>query len=160
VTTYRSGALTFQGDDSDVEFNADVSYAGTWRSINDYINYRVAAEGFGTTQQTFRRIELNSSFYAGTYDVNRVPDSTKRSLAVFIKGASFEDLAAARDDLLNWFTQDDFLIRITRDETLEYWQCDCADYSLDESHVFMHNKMCKVTFTITVAPFVNTDVLY
>jgi hypothetical protein len=152
--------MTFPADTSEVEFNADVSYAGVWRSINDYGHYRTAAEGFGNTSQTFRRIELTSSFYAGTYDVNHVPDSTKRSLVVWVRGVNFEDLSTARDALIDWFTQDDFLVRITRDETMEYWQCDCADYQLDESHVMMHNRMCKLTFNITVAPFITTDVLF
>ena len=160
TNAYRTGTMTFPETDEPVDFNCEVSYAGVWRSINDYGHYRVATEGFGNTSQTFRRTELQSNFYAGSYSVNNVPDNTKRPLTVWVRGASFEELSNARDKLIDWFTQDEFIIRIVRDETMEYWQAECADYQIDESHVFMHNRMCKVTFTTSVAPYVNTYVVF
>lgn len=160
MTTIRNGPIWLPEDfEDDLEFNAEISEGGIWKSVNDFVHYRVAAEGFGSTSQTFRRIELNSSFYAGTYDVNHVPDSQKRTLAIWVKGRSMDDLAQARDDAIEWFTQNDFLIRITRGDTYEYWECDCADYNLDESHVFMHSRMCKLTFTMSVMPYIGTYVV-
>lgn len=160
MPNYQAGSLTFPPHDDPLDLNVEVSYAGIWRQLNDHVNYLVGTEGFGQTSQTFRRIEVTSSFYAGNYTVNNVPESTKRPLQFWVKGSTYEELANARDDLIKWFTQDDFIVRITRNETLEYWECECADYQIDESHVFLHNKMCKVNFTTTVMPYVSTYVVF
>lgn len=160
MTIYRNGPIWLPDEfDDEVDFNAEIAYGTVWRSVNDYVNYRVATDGFGTTGQTYRRIELNSSFYAGSYDVNHVPDSQKRNLVVWVKGRNFEDLATARDQVIGWFTQDDFILRLTRGDTYEYWECHCADYQLDESQALMFNRMCKISFTMSVMPGVGTYVV-
>jgi hypothetical protein len=160
VTTIRTGPIQLPNDfDDEVDFDAQIAYGTQWQSINDHINFRVASESFGTTGQTYRRIELSSSFYAGTYDVNHVPDAQKRNMVVWVRGRNFEDLATARDQLVTWFTQDDFILRIVRGDTYEYWECHCADYQIDESQAMMFNRMCKLSFTMSVMPGVQTYVV-
>ena len=156
---YQIGRLHQSGNDFELVFDAEISDAGRLHSLNDHFNFKVSPEGFGINAQTFRRKDVTSDYFEGSYNVHSVRDNTKRSVEVWVYGADQTQVTENILDLVNWFTADAYNIRIRTGDSLETWLCQPADYSIDRSHVFLHNCMAKATFTISVSPKVSYEIV-
>lgn len=141
-----------------LELDVEVSYAGSYWTVNDHVHYRVTTDGWGVVEQTHRRKEVTSEWFEGTFVTHKVRDSTKRSIEVMVRGADQPEVTENVLQLIDWFTQDSFNIRITLDDHVETWLCSAADYRIDRSHVLLHNRMAKVNFTMSVNPRVTYEV--
>lgn len=156
---FQQGSVNLPYNDDPVSLEVEISYGGLWYSINDHVNYRLGIEGFGSVEQTFRRKEVQSDFFKGTYLTGKVADDTKRTIQVYVRGQTMAQMANAREKLISWFTQDEFALRITTDDLLETMVCDCADYRVDGTHVFLHSRMCVCTFMYSVSPDVSSEMV-
>ena len=156
---FQDGPLVSAAD-FDLSVDAEISYLGIWRSLNDHRRYRLATEGFGRHDQTFTRKTVKSGFYSGDYTVRSTKDATKRTWAVLVNGVDQTDLEEALVDLTeNWFGQDFYNVRVKKNEYVETWLCDKADYSVDASHVYLHNCKALVSLNFAVHPTVTREVL-
>lgn len=157
--TSTPGALVTY-EDFDLSLGIEVSYAGLWRSLNDRVHYVTMVDGFGVIEQTHRRKTVSSDFYAGDYTVRAVPESVKRTWKVLVQGSNQTDLeSAVWDDLVPWFRQDVYNVRVMKNEVVETYQCEKADYAIDQSHVYLHNCRAVVSLTFSSRPTVSREIL-
>lgn len=156
---FQQGSVNLPYEDGPLDLDIEVSYAGFWHSVNDHINYRAGVEGFGSIEQTYRRQEVTSNFFAGSYSTGQVRDNTKRQLLVYVRGQTMAQMVEAQQNLVEWFTQDEFALRVRTDDLLETMTCECADYRIDMSHVLMHNRMSSVAFTYSVRPTTSLEMV-
>lgn len=149
---FQEGSVNLPYSDVPMDIDVEVSYAGFWHSVNDHVNFRTAPEGFGTVEQTWRRREVMSDYFQGSYSTGQVRDNTKRTLSVYVRGQTIAQLAEARANLIDWFTQDEYNVRFRTEDLMETLVAECADYRVDMSHVLMHNRMSLVVFTYAARP--------
>jgi hypothetical protein len=159
---YQGGPARLANDFA-LALDVEVSYAGLWHSLNDHFNYRMGTEGFGVAEQTRRRKSVSNDFFEGDFEVRSVRASVKRTLDVWVYGADQvevqENIARLVDEDSGWFSQDAYNVRVRLNEYAETWLCDSADYSVDGSHIFLHNCMARVRLTFSTAPKVSKEIL-
>lgn len=156
---FQQGSVNLPYETGPLDLDIEVSYAGFWHSVNDHVSYRAGIEGFGSVEQTWRRREVTSEYFQGSYSAGQVRDNTKRTLLVYVRGQSMADMVESQLKLIDWFTQDTYDLRIRTDDLLQTMSCDCADYRVDMSHVLMHNRMCSVAFSYSVHPQVSSELV-
>jgi hypothetical protein len=157
---YQKGSVNLPYNDDPLDLDIEISYAGLWHSLNDHVNYRAGVEGFGVVEQTWRRKDIVSDWFKGSYSTGQVQDNTKRTMQVYVRGQTMADMAESREQLLLWFTQDEYSLRIRLDDLLETMTCECADYRIDMNHVFLHNRMCAVTLMYSVRPTTSYEMVF
>lgn len=143
----------------DFSVDAEISYNGLWWSLNDHYRFRLGVEGFGQHDQTFRRKTVTSSAFNGEYTVGSVKDNTKRTWQVIVRGSDQTELEQNKKDAIDWFTQDAFNVRVKFNEYMETWLCDQADYSVNQTHVNLHNCLAILTFTFSVHPTISREII-
>lgn len=156
---FQQGSVNLPYSDEPMDIDIEVSYAGFWHSINDHVNFRAAPEGFGQVEQTWRRREVNSDYFEGSYSTGQVRDNTKRSLMVYVRGQTIAQMAEAQQSLIDWFTQDEYNVRFRTEDLMETLVCECSDYRIDMSHVLLHNRMCSVTFSYAARPTTSLEMV-
>jgi len=156
--SFQGGGPQLASNDFQLEFDAEISYAGRWWSLNDHFNYRVTTEGMGITEQTFRRKTITSDFFEGEYTTHSVRANTKRTAEIWVYGDSQSVVSENVQRAIDWFTQDSYNLRVRLNEDVEILLCGGADYRVDRSHLMAHNKMAKITFTYDAHPDVSREV--
>jgi hypothetical protein len=149
---FQQGSVNLPYSDEPMDIDVEVSYAGFWHSVNDHVNFRTAPEGFGTVEQTWRRREVNSDYFQGSYSTGQVRDNTKRSLSIYVRGQTIAQMVEAQQNLIDWFTQDEYNVRFRTEDLMETLVCECADYRIDMGHVLLHNRMSLVALTYAAHP--------
>lgn len=140
-------------------FNIEVSYGDRWISLTDMINFKVAAGNFGQKSQQRRRIEANSPFYDGTYLIHSTLENITEEMAVMVYGESQNHVTENLLLLEELFSQPEYQVRILFGNHRETWYCTPADWSIDRSHVFMHNTMAIMTLQIPRLPRTTAEVV-
>lgn len=133
-------------------FDIEVSYGGYWLSLNDGLNYKVSAESLQQTQNSFRRVEADNPVVEGKYLVHAIPDHVQETLSVYLYGRDMVDVMEKVNTLAAVFTQFDYQVRVTMDQSREYWRCQTADYSVNRTNTFVHNGMAQMTFQVPRFP--------
>lgn len=140
-------------------FDIEVSYGGYWVSLNDQINYRVSAESLANTAQTHRKIEVNNPVVEGSYLVHLTPENMQETLKIYCYGDYMQDTMQRANTLVMLFTQFDYQIRVTLDNSQEYWRCLPADWTMERQHTHVHQGMVIMGFTVPRLPTVEYKVL-
>lgn len=148
---YQDGPATTR-DEFSLSVDGEISYEGLWHSLNDHFNFRLFTEGFNKYDQTYRRQTVSSQFYAGDYQVRAVKENRKFAWQVACYGENQTELEENIDAVIAWFTQDSFNVRTAKNEILETFLADTADYTVDGSHIYLHNCMAICTFNFQVSP--------
>ena len=144
---------------SEETVDLEVQYAGLWHSVNDGFRFRLAADSLGETSVTLKRIEAESPFYDGTYQVHATRGNITETVVVRATGADNIDVSDKLEMLIKWFTQPSFRIRKTFGADRTTWDCYTAEYSIDRSHVMIHNRMAVAKFSVPRLPQETREVL-
>lgn len=134
------------------QFDTEIGYGGYWISLNDRINYRVAAESFGQTAATMRRIETQNPVVEGKYLIHATPEQISETLKIYCYGQNMVDVMEKARTLQVAFTQFDYQLRVTMDTHREYWRCQTADWTMERAHTFVHNGMVVMNFQVPRFP--------
>jgi hypothetical protein len=134
------------------QFDVEVGYGGGWISLNDKLNFRVAADSINSTALTQRRIETQNPVLEGKYLIHAVPEHVTEMLHVYVYGQSMVDAMEKARGLIDAFTQFDFQVRVTMDSHREYWRCQTADWTMERTHTNVHNQMVGLNFQVPRFP--------
>ena len=149
---------TYVPDDYDLDdFDTEVSYGNSWVSLNDHVNYRISAEGFGQSSYQRERVTARSPFYDGEFYIHSTFGNVTEHVEVFVRGYSQSHVTTNVNSLVAYFSQPSYNIRKRIDDHMETWSCQPADYSIDRSHVYMHNCMAVAKFEVIRFPKVTWE---
>lgn len=148
MTTYQStGPYVFKNS-----FSAEISYGDQWINLNDKIRYKFRADNYGQKAQTLRRITAQSPYFDGTYSIHTSKENVSESVMIEVSGQTQNIVTENVLLLLDCVAQDTYQIRMDVEDHRETWQCEPADYTIDRSQVYLHNKLCLVTLSIPRLP--------
>ena len=155
----QQGPVRPRGERTMDNFDMEVSFGVPWVSLNDRINFRVSAEGFGNKVTQQRRITADSPYFDGTYLVHSTKDNVTEEFAVYVYGSSQNHVTENLLLLEEIFDQAAYRIRLRFDDHQETWSCQTADYSVERSHVFMHNVMAVMKFQVPRFPKISYEAI-
>jgi len=136
----------------------EVSYGSRWENINDHERYRINAEQTrASVAKSWRKTVAESPFLGGNYLVHAVPEMVVENVSVYVYGQDQTDLADNYWHLMELFEQHDFRIRWTTNEYREYWRCQLSDSVGDRGHVWSHNQMAVMSFSVPRYPNVTRE---
>lgn len=133
-------------------FDFEVSYGQEWVSLHDVENYKISADEYGNEQTQIRRIQAASPFYDGTFTLHTTKESVTESFGVYVYGQTQNEVTENILRLKDLLEQFRFQIRIRVGNHRETWYCESADYSVDRSHVYLHNNMAVVKVQVPRLP--------
>lgn len=122
-------------------FGVEITYGAAWIDLNDLLNYRVSAEAFGTKAQVLRRITTTSPYFDGTFLIHSTKENITESVTVFVYGVSQNHVTENLLQLEELFSQPAYRIRVRMEDHMETWTCQPGDYTIERTHVYMHNTM-------------------
>lgn len=141
------------------DFDLEIQRADdTWLSLNDGINYKVAADSFETSAIQYRRTEVTSPYVGGSFLVHAVPQNAMETVQVYCYGASFFAAQTNVTNLINAIAQLRYQVRKSVADTVYTYSCYTADYSVTGSNVYVASKMIPVTLQIPRLPQVSIEV--
>lgn len=140
-------------------FDVDVFNGSRWVPLNDHLNYEVGANSLTATQQSRRNHTASSPLYDGEWIVHSSLSNTQETLQVYVYGSDQNQLALNIQDLIDWFSQGFYRLRVIRNNDVEVYDCFPADYQVDRSHVLSHNGRASVTFTVPRLPQITREVV-
>lgn len=138
----------------DIEVHDGITYL----DLNDQYTYRAAAESLAATTQARNRTTVTSSMYDGEWEVHSTLGNVTETIAIYVNGPSQSVVKENIDRVVAAFSQPVYQVRVSLDEDVTYWRCFPAEYSIDRSHVYMHNKMAVVKFQVPRFPKVTSEV--
>jgi hypothetical protein len=139
------------------DFDTEISYGTGWVSLNDLVNYRVSAEGFGSSTYQRKRVTADSPFYDGEFYLHSTIGNVTETIGVMVHGYSQSHVTENINALVAYFSQPSYRVRKRMDDHMETWSCQPADYSVDRSHVYMHNCMAVVKLDVQRHPKVTWE---
>lgn len=122
-------------------FGVEITYGAAWVDLNDYLNFRVAVDSFGSKAQTLRRITTTSPYFDGTFLVHSTRENVTEGITVWVYGVSQNHVTENLLQLEELFSQPAYRIRVRMDDHMETWTCQPCDYTIERTHVYMHNTM-------------------
>jgi hypothetical protein len=156
----RPGEVTHQHTKKQLEgFDLEVGYGGSWVSLNDRVHYRVTAESLAQTAQTKRKLEAQNPVVEGTYLIHVTPENVQETVKVYCYGETMTELHERAATLKMLFEQFDYQVRVTLDAHREYWRCQPADWTMERTHVQIHQGMLTMTFLVPRYPTVTYEAL-
>lgn len=141
------------------EFDLTISYGLENISLNDVINYQVSSEDFGNKQQSLRRIEADSPYYDGSFTVHVTKQNVTESLSIYVRGASQNHVTENLLFLEELFMQPTYTMTLRMDDHLETWSCEPSEYSIERSHIYMHNGMAVFKVQVLRHPTVTYEAI-
>lgn len=103
-------------------------------ALEDRGTYRIVSVDVGGV--SWRRQEATSPYQHGSFQVGAVKDLQTGSLAVRAYGSSPSELESNVDALLRAFDQFTYHLDVIIDGEEHDWQCDCADYEMNDGQGF------------------------
>lgn len=149
--------------DKDVKldtFALEISWQGQWVLLNDHLRFITHAEGLGIRAITRRRQTVTSPFYEGEYETHSVRENVKERVQIWVHGPSQSQLVENILLLEDAFSQSVYNIRKTLDESRQVWTCQSADYTVDQSQVYAHNRMALFTADVPRLPALQHEAIY
>jgi len=139
-------------------FNLEISYAGQWVSLNDGDRYKINADSTrDTVTKSWRKVTATSPVLGGDYLIHAVPEMVLETIAIWVHGDTQDDLGDNYNTLIYMFEQYDFRLRWTFNEYREYWRCQLAESTSARGHVWTHNNMASVQFSVPRYPNITTE---
>lgn len=138
----------------DIEVHDGISFL----DLNDRYVYRATPESLVATSQARNRTTVTSSMYDGEWEVHSTLGNVTETIAVYVRGASQAIIKENINRVIDAFSQSLYQVRVTLDDDVTYWRCFPAEYSIDRSHVYMHNKMAVVRLQIPRFPKTTSEV--
>jgi len=139
--------------------DVEISAAGVWYSVNDGFRYRATPETLKSSDVSLNRITASSPFYDGEYVVHSTKGNVTETVEVRVYGADNIEVGDNVETLVKWFSQPSFKLRRTLGADQVTWDCYAAEYAIDRSHIYLHNRMALVRFSIPRLPFETRTVL-
>jgi len=155
----QRGPVTINNEDAMQEFDLTISYGLENISLNDHVNYQVAADEFGNKQTSLRRIEAESPYYDGTFTIHVTKGNIMEPLSLYVRGATQNQVTENLLFLEELFMQPTYTMTLRMDDHLETWKCWPAEYSIERSHVFMHAGMAVFKVQVPRHPTVSYEVI-
>lgn len=123
------------------QFAAEISYGLEWVSLHDHFNFKIAAADFGSKSVQHRRREVSSAFYDGTFLIHSTKENVTEQVGIYVYGQSQNDVIENLAMLEELFTQFQYHLRFRVGDNEETWYCMPADFSIERTHVYLHNNM-------------------
>lgn len=139
--------------------DVEVQFAGAWYSVNDGYRYKVTAGSLGDSAVSLNRIEASSPFYDGSYQIHTTKGNITELIEVTVYGVDNVEVKDNIARLIKWFSQPTYKVRRTLGEDVTTWQCYTAEYSIERSHILIHNRMARVKFNVPRLPWEVSSVL-
>lgn len=133
-------------------FTAEISYGLEWVSLNDHLNFKLAADEFGTRAVTLRRKEVSSDFYDGSFLIHTTKENVHEVVSIWVHGGTQNEVTENLLMLEDLFSQPTYQIRIRFGDHRETWICMSADYAIERTHVYMHNGIALFKATVPRKP--------
>lgn len=131
----------------------EVSWGSRWIDINDGVSFEISAENTrNTVAKSWRKITATSPVLAGDYLIHATPEMVAETISLWVRGEDHVELNENIDLVERLFTQMDYKIRWTYDDYRETWTCQLADSSSARNHVWAHNTMASMSFTVPRYP--------
>jgi len=159
MTRIVHGPVHVHPDEAMEEFDVSISYGLQEVSLNDHLNFVMGIEGFGSHQTVLRKREATSPFYDGTFVTHFTKENVTETLEVYVTGFSQNHVTENLLFLEELFLQPSYRIQVRIDDHLETWSCFPADYSVDRSHINMHNVRAVFTATVPRLPKVSYEAI-
>lgn len=120
-------------------------------NINDVSNYKIITVGPGTLE--WQRQYASSIYVHGDYLVNAVKAQGTLPLAVRVKGTTQSQIDSNLAALCRALEQFTYQLTITLEGVTWTWQCDPADYGVDEKGEFSKfHRLAKQTVVTAQIP--------
>lgn len=133
-------------------FDVEVYDGTAWLSLNDQVNYRINSESLGQSSQQRKRQTVTSEMYDGEFEVHSTLGNVSETLTVYVMAEYQNDVSINLLRVINAFSQRRYNVRISRDDDVETWLCQPADWSVVRSQVESHNKRATLTLTVNRFP--------
>ena len=140
-------------------FAVSVSSGEEWVYLSDGIDMWVSPEGFGSSQVGWRRETAESRFYHGQYLLHAVKNNVTENVTVYLRGDTQNAVTELVMLLEELFSQPTYQVRVQYGDHRETWYCQTADYTVERSHVLMHNHMAKMTFQVPRLPETTKEIV-
>ena len=140
-------------------FDVSVSSGEEWVSLANGIDMWVSPEGFGNAQTSWRKETAESRFYHGQYLLHAVKNNVTENIVVYLRGETQNDVTENIMLLEELFSQFSYRVRIQMGDHRETWYCQTADYTVERSHVLMHNHMAKLSFQVPRLPETTKEIV-
>lgn len=150
---FQPGPIQARNDLTLDAFDCEIYYGGRWVSLNDMVNYQVAADSFSDRSQSRRRVTATSPVYDGTFEVHSVLENVTEQISVRIYGQSQNEVTENFLLLRDAFAQTRYNVRLRLSDHLETWLCMPAEWNLDRTHVYVHN--CQAVMKLSIPRFPN-----
>ena len=138
----------------DIEVHDGIGYV----SLDDGYNSVATSKSLQRSQQGRHRTTVTSSVYDGEWEVHSTLGNVTETVEVYVHGADQISVTENILRLTDAFSQSLYNVRVTMDDNQETWRCFPAEYSIERSQVFAHNKMAVVTLQVPRFPKVTYEV--
>jgi hypothetical protein len=139
-------------------FDIEVNNGITWVSLNDHIRYIAGAGSLSDDSHSLRNITAASSMYDGTWVIHSSDENVAETLEIQVLGSNYSELEENAADLIGWFKQLGYYVRVSLDNHVETWRCFPADYSRTRGHVHAHNTLQIIRLSVPRLPAVTREV--
>ena len=126
----------------------------TCLNVSDGTIYKVAKGSFENSAVQFRRDEVTNPFLEGKFTVNALRDNVMETLAIYVYADDLATLNTRVDALTDAVRSNQFLVKVTLDNSSRVWLCYAADYAVNTQMEFLHSRMALVTVTLPRHPVV------
>jgi hypothetical protein len=138
----------------DIEVHDGISFL----DLNDRYVFRATAETLTATTQARNRTTVTSSMYDGEWEVHSTLGNVTETVAVYVNGPAQSVIQENIDRVVAAFSQSLYSVRLSLGDLYVYWRCFPAEYTIDRSHVYLHNKVAVVKFQVPRFPKTTTEV--
>lgn len=137
---------------------ARVSTPTDWLYLNSGV-YRLHADSFAESAETWRKDEVDNPFVEGSWTVNALRENVTETLSVWVKDSSLRTTLLAAEVLRDAFRQRNYTLEATFNDLRCTYTCYVADSSVNVQREFRHAGMALVTFTIPRHPVFTQEVV-
>jgi len=138
----------------DIEVHDGLSFL----DLNDRYVYRATSESLQAATYGRNRTVVTSSMYDGEWEVHSTLSNVTENIAVYVNGVDQSVVGEYIQRVVDAFSQHVYQVKVTMGTESTYWRCFPAEYSIDRSHVYLHNRMAVVKFQVPRFPKTTTEV--
>lgn len=124
-----------------------------WVDLEDELNgYYLHSDTMGTRSGTHRKTEVSNEYVAGTFVVRAVRENVTEALVIYVQGATPFQLKERVKVIEDGFDQLHYNVMIKDSDSVETWNCQLADYTLETSQPYQFATLALIRATVPRLP--------